>query len=358
MDTLHPNLTRKTAVLALTEGTYGTKPTIASATDALLIFGDGAGVYTPNISLIDYQALTGTVTRQPMKSGAKSAGVNINTCLMVSSKAGTAAPSLTTFYDDLLGACGLISNDATGVRHWRPHTTTTSNMESVAFEIYTDGIQHDVTGAMGYFTLNCTAGDIPRLNFSFTGKYNSPAVGAMPTDLAYPVDRKALVGASNSLAITRNSNTVPSTGENTTNTDTDERHPVVRSFTLSSGNAVAPKSDINEPDGFAGFHIPDRRPTISVVYEVEKDFTHFSPINDLEDAVTHNIQFTHTTPVASSLASVCKTEIVASQAQLTSVNYSDDGGIRMYNCAYALTHNDGDSDVTNREYRISNYFTA
>lgn len=369
MSKLAPNLSRMTTVLAKVETTYGTSSSPAAASDAMLIFGDGASVYTPNISLIDYQALTGSVTRQPMKSGAKTASVTLNTCLMVSHPGGGSA-GLTTFFDPLLAGCGLVSSDDSSpvtTRTWKPNTTVdvTPNetpdidvdLDSVCFEVYADQILHKVNGAMGSFSLTANAGDIPRLNFQFQGKYVSPQYSEMPTGVVYPSDKKSLVGFDGGLTIKRNSAT-DAYGVALTNTVTTAQKPVIRSFSLNSGNSVVAKSDINADDGFVGFHIPDRRPTINVTYEVEKDLTPFSPINDLEDSITHELVFTHKTPVASAVATVSENVITAPQAQLTNVSYSDDGGIRMYNCSYALTH-DGDSGASvDREYSIATKFTA
>lgn len=365
---LSPNLTRKTLVLAKVEGTYGTaESAVDEATDAMLVFGDGASVYTPNVGLIDYQALTGSVTRQPMKSGAKTAGVNVNTCLMLSAVAAStpAHASHITYYDRLLSACGLESVTGTGPDSltWFPETTDTSAelMKSLTFEIYTDGVKQVVSGAMGSFSINASAGDIPRMNFTFQGKYNSPTAAATPAAV-FPVDRKSLVGAANALSIKRNSATVPATGQASVNASVATNYPVVRSFAFNSGSQVAAKSDINAAAGFAGFHIPDRRPTINITFECEKALTKFSPINDLEDGITHELIFTHSTPsYTTTFLDTAKSVITAPQAQLTNVSYSDDGGIRMYNCSYALTNDDGNStaiDGTNREYTIVNSFVA
>jgi hypothetical protein len=61
------------------------------------------------------------------------------------------------------------------------YAPVSASFSSVTIYYNIDGVLHKVTGARGTFTLNGTVGQIPTIDFTFTGIYNTPTDTAAPT---------------------------------------------------------------------------------------------------------------------------------------------------------------------------------
>ncbi len=307
------NLTRKTTVFAALETTQGTPVgSFPAAGDAVLVFGDGAGVFTPEVALIDLQPLRDSLTPSKQIKGKQTARVALQTCLMSRNAVGAPAP----FFGPLLQACGAsLTGSAPTSSSAATYAPVDSAFKSISVAVYADGIKHLVVGAMGNYNLQMTAGQAPQLNFDLQGVLSAVTAAATPT-ATFPSDTKVIVG-SETLTIT------PLGGSAYT--------PVVRSVQIASGNTVSERNDANQTVGFAGYSITARAATCNVVIECDTALA-FDPINDLLATKTHAVTFNHKTGVQSEVI------FTAPTAELTGVTYADDGGFRTYNLAYRLQH--------------------
>jgi hypothetical protein len=61
------------------------------------------------------------------------------------------------------------------------YAPVSASFSSVTIYYNIDGVLHKVTGARGTFTLNGSVGEIPTIDFTFTGIYNTPTDTAAPT---------------------------------------------------------------------------------------------------------------------------------------------------------------------------------
>ena len=86
--------------------------------------------------------------------------------------------TLTPRYSDALLACGLSLNTSGSTHTYTPVSNSTA---SVTIHYNVDGILHKVTGCRGTFSLNANVGEIPTLDFTFTGVYNDPVSLAADT---------------------------------------------------------------------------------------------------------------------------------------------------------------------------------
>ena len=141
------NLSRRTVVTAKSESAYGTDPTPTLADDALLVFGDGAAVFTQNITVVDQPALRASLTPQQALIGKSMATVNLGTVLMTASKASDTAGETSSrpFYADLLKACGLTEAIGTdGSSSSTVYTPVTDDPTSATVYVYADNQLHKV----------------------------------------------------------------------------------------------------------------------------------------------------------------------------------------------------------------------
>jgi hypothetical protein len=343
------NLTRKTIVAAQTEATYGTDSTPATNTNTQadgytqLVYGDGAGVYQTDTTMIDMPSLQATLSPQSQIAGRSLSNVSLQACLCqqtTTSGAATAIP----YFDPLLMACGMDS-DATApgsafVQTYTPTSTmgeSGSTVRSATIVAYQGGavgasaIETRATGVYMNADFNLTAGQAPTIQFTGQGKYVAPAHIASVPATSYLADTKVLV-ESEALTIQKNSAIDTPTGNTLT--------PICRSISFSTGNSIIERGDVNSPEGLKGLQIISRAPTLNLVIEAEDklnggaygageatgDFYAGLKANTL-----HKVTFTHGSGVAN-----VDTTFTFDNAQLTSVNMSDDGGIRVYNLAFAL----------------------
>ena len=82
-------------------------------------------------------------------------------------------------YGKALKACGLSETVAAGTSV--TYAPVSSSFSSVTIHYNIDGVLHKVTGARGTFTLNANVGEIPSIDFSFTGIYVPPSDAALPS---------------------------------------------------------------------------------------------------------------------------------------------------------------------------------
>jgi len=164
-------LLRKRLILIETESTYGTDPTPDGA-DAVLV---------RDLNITPQQS--DTVSRDLIRPYLGASEILLaNTrveCTFSVELAGSGTAGTAPQYGKALQACGLSETvvAATSVTY----APVSSNFDSVTIHYNIDGVRHKVTGARGTFTLNANVGEIPTIDFTFTGIYNAPDDSALPT---------------------------------------------------------------------------------------------------------------------------------------------------------------------------------
>jgi len=93
--------------------------------------------------------------------------------------AGSGTAGTAPQYGKALLACGLSETVSAGVSV--TYAPVSSSFGSVTIHYNIDGVRHKVTGCRGTFTINANVGEIPTIDFTFTGIYNTPDDSALPS---------------------------------------------------------------------------------------------------------------------------------------------------------------------------------
>lgn len=176
-----PLLTRKRLILLETEGTYGTDPTPTGA-DAVL-------VRDLNITPLQSDTVSRDLVR-PYLGASEQLLANTRVEVTFSVElAGSGTAGTAPRYGKALLACGMAETvvASTSVTY----APVSASFSSCTIYYNIDGVRHKVTGARGTFTINGAVGEIPSIDFTFTGIYNAPTDTALPSvtyaDQATPV---------------------------------------------------------------------------------------------------------------------------------------------------------------------------
>ena len=164
-------LTRKRVILIEAESSYGTDPT-PTATDVVLVRDLSI---TPQSS----DVVNRDVVR-PFLGASEQLLANTSVEVSFSVElAGSGTVATPPRYGAALKACGLSETVASGTSV--TYAPVSSSFSSVTIHYNTDGVRHKVTGARGTVVLNASVGEIPSLDFTFTGIYNAPDDSALPS---------------------------------------------------------------------------------------------------------------------------------------------------------------------------------
>jgi len=166
-----PLLLRKRLILIETEATYGTDPTPDGA-DAVL-------VRDLNITPLQSDVVSRDLVRPYLGASEQLLANTRVECTFSVELAGSGTAGTAPAYGKALKACGLSETvvSTTSVTY----APVSASFSSVTIYYNIDGVLHKVTGARGTFTLNGTVGQIPTIDFTFTGIYNTPTDTAAPT---------------------------------------------------------------------------------------------------------------------------------------------------------------------------------
>lgn len=173
---------RKRAFLAKLESAYGTDPTPAGATDAVL-----AAALDPS-SPLDQEFVKRTLVRN-FYGGFENVPTRNYAALQVDLEMagfGTAGPaSPTAGYDALLRSAGLSRTVNAGIDV--QYKQISSGEESITCYFYQDGMRHIITGARSELEILMSLNEIPLFRFGLLGLFNLPTDTAMvtPTVSAY-----------------------------------------------------------------------------------------------------------------------------------------------------------------------------
>lgn len=339
-----PNLTRKTLVLAKTDASFGALNTTINeeasvSSNAMLLF-DEMNPISMDVSVVEKQIVRSSLTKSKNLIGRRLYNLKPKTMLSNAGGAdkdtavGTGATKtsggIPPFFSPLLRACGMQQSIGTSVSVlYRPRS---SGFESATAVVYADSIKHQVTGLVGTFSIDGTAGEGIEISFDMKGNYALPTLGTLPSP-TYPLDEKVLCQSENITV-------VPSSGSSFI--------PIVRSFKMDLGGTTVERKDANSAFGLYGLYFVDRKPTFELVVEVDTigNFDPFGNLASLTGSVTtHQVSFLHGAGASAGAANV---GFYFGSLQVKDVQYQDDGGIRTYAISYDVFNTTDDRDFSMR----------
>ena len=164
-------LTRKRVILIEAESSYGTDPTPA-ATDVVLVRDLSI---TPQSS----DVVNRDVVRPYLGASEQLLANTKVECTFSVELAGSGAAGTAPRYGSALKACGFSETVSSGTSV--TYAPVSASFTSVTIHYNVDGVRHIVTGCRGSFVINAAVGEIPSIDFSFTGIYNAPTDTALPS---------------------------------------------------------------------------------------------------------------------------------------------------------------------------------
>jgi len=301
-------LLRKRLILIETESTYGT--------DAAPDGADAVLVRDLNITPQQSDVVSRDLIRPYLGASEQLLANTRVECTFSVELAGSGAAGTAPQYGKALQACGLSETVSAGVSV--TYAPVSASFGSVTIHYNIDGVRHKVTGARGTFTLNANVGEIPTIDFSFTGIYNAPDDSALP-------------------AVTYANQETPLVFKNG-NTDTFSLlsySGCLQSVSMDLGNTLVYRELIGCDKEVL---ITDRNSNGTVVVEAvtmaSKDY--FTAA--LTDGSLGNLTFQHGTTAGNII------DFASTQIDIGDVSYSDQDGIAMLNIPYTAVPSTAGND--------------
>jgi len=301
-------LLRKRLILIESEVTYGT--------DAAPDGADAVLVRDLNITPQQSDVVSRDLIRPYLGASEQLLANTRVECTFSVELAGSGTAGTAPRYGKALQACGLSETIvATTSVTYAP---VSSSFDSVTIHYNVDGVRHRVTGARGTFVLNAAVGEIPTIDFTFTGIYVAPDDSALPTatyaDQATPL-------------IFKNGNT-----------DTFSLlsySGCLQSVSMDLGNSIVYRELIGCDKEVL---ITDRSSNGTVVVEAptiaQKDYF----TSALSDGTLGDLTFQHGTAAGNIV------DFASSRVDIGDVSYSDQDGIAMLNMPYTATPSTAGND--------------
>lgn len=301
--------TKKTVVYAVIEATPGSGVTPALATNSVM-------AYDVNLEIKGdmKERSFGNSDRSvyPNIRGKTVASLSFGVELKGSGSAGTAPQ-----YAPLLRACDRYETTSAGTSvTYTPATT----IITCSINVNIDGILHVLTSCAGDCEIDLTAGEIPMLNFTFSGIY------ALPTDVAVTA---ATFDA-----------TIPEIVKGTTTTF-GAYSAIIEKLVLKFGNSVVERSDFNITEGVKTFMVGNRNPTGIMTCEAA-----------LRATVSSDFWLYFNAGTSKALSMVLGTTagnivtITAPACKLSAPKYGDRDGLRTFEVEFQMARSTGDDEMT------------
>jgi hypothetical protein len=303
-----PLLTRKRLILLESEGTYGTDPTPTGA-DAVL-------VRDLNIVPLQSDVVSRDLVRPYLGASEQLLANTHVECTFSVELAGSGTAGTAPRYGKALLGCGMSETvvAATSVTY----APVSANFGSCTIYYNIDGVLHKVTGARGTFTINGAVGEIPTIDFTFTGIYNTPTDTALPSvtygDQATPVVFKA---------------------GNTTGFELLSYAGCLQSVSFDVGNSLVYRELVGCTKEVL---LTDRASTGSVVLEAVTMATKDYFTAALSDGTLGNLLFQHGQTAGNIV------DFASTRVDIGDVSYSDQDGIHMLNIPYTCVPSTAGND--------------
>ena len=234
-------------------------------------------------------------------------------------------------YGECIEACGFTGESTDDAKHLFIPNSTVATTVSILYNI--DGVQHTVKGAKGTFSINCSVGEIPTFDFTFTGVYIAPADATALT----PSYQKQ---ASPLLFNNSNTGTFKIFGETGLQ---------MSNFSLDLGNEVIYRELVG---GSPEVMITNRNITGSVTVEAvnlasggSQQWNPFAAA--LADGTLGEISFVHGTTALNKVTNqsgLVTSQTTKNRADLGSIGYSEEDGVAMWDCPYTFVPSTSGND--------------
>jgi len=168
-----PRITRKTAILAKLEPTYGTDSVPTGLADSLL-------VSDPNVNPLVANNVNRNLVRQYLGGSEQLVGTNYVEVSFTVEAAGSGTPTTAPAWGRLLRACGFAETVAAASVDYLPSSTFGANT-SLTIHYHLDGQVHKLLGSRGTFQLAMGVGERPEFRFRFIGRNGGLTATADPT---------------------------------------------------------------------------------------------------------------------------------------------------------------------------------
>lgn len=303
-----PLLTRKRLILLETETTYGTDPTPDGA-DAVL-------VRDLNITPLQSDVVSRNLIRPYLGASEQLLANTRVECTFSVELAGSGTAGTAPRYGKALLACGMSQTivASTSVTY----APVSSSFGSCTIYYNIDGVLHKVTGARGTFTINGSVGEIPTIDFTFTGIYNTP------TDTALP-------------AVTYGNQATPLVFKNGNTTDFQllSYAGCLQSVSFDVGNSLVYRELVGCTKEVL---LTDRAATGSVTLEAVTMATKNYFTAALSDGTLGNLLFQHGQTAGNII------DFASTRVDIGDVSYSDQDGIHMLNIPYTCVPSTSGND--------------
>ena len=303
-------LTRKRVILIEAESSYGSDPTPA-ATDVVLV-RDLA--ITPQSS----DVVSRDVVRPYLGASEQLLANTRVECTFSVELVGSGAAGTAPRFGSALKACGFSETvvSSTSVTY----EPISASFSSVTIHYNVDGVRHIVTGCRGNFSINTAVGEIPSIDFTFTGIYNAP------TDTALPA---VTYGAQATPLIFKNGNT--------SGFQLLSYSGALMNFTMDVGNSIVYRELVG---GTKEVLITDRAASGSVSIEApalsSKDY--FAAA--LTDTSLGNLAFLHGTTAGN------RVQFTSSKVDIGDVAYGEADGVAMLEIPYTLVPTSANDEMS------------
>jgi hypothetical protein len=303
-----PLLTRKRLILLETEATYGTDPT-PTGVDAVL-------VRDLNITPLQSDVVSRDLVRPYLGASEQLLANTRVECTFSVELAGSGTAGTAPRYGKALLACGMSETIVASTSVTYAPVSASFGSCTIYYNI--DGVLHKVTGARGTFTINGAVGEIPTIDFTFTGIYNTPTDTALPSvtygDQATPVVFK---------------------NGNTTGFELLSYAGCLQSVSFDVGNTLVYRELVGCTKQVL---LTDRASTGSVTLEAVTMATKNYFTAALTDGTLGNLLFQHGQTAGNII------DFVSTRVDIGDVSYSDQDGIHMLNIPYTCVPSTSGND--------------
>ena len=293
-------LTRKRVILVEKEQSYGTDPSPV-ATDVVLVRDLSI---TPQSS----DVVNRDVVRPYLGASEQLLANTKVECTFSVELAGSGSAGVAPRYGSALLACGFhetISSETSVT-----YTPKSDGFDSVTIHYNVDGVRHIVTGCRGTFVLNAAVGEIPSIDFTFTGVYNAPTATSLPS-VTYGNQATPLIFKNG----------------NTSGFSLLSHSGALMNMSMDVGNEIVYRELVG---GTKEVLITDRAANGSVTIEAPELGTKDFFAAALTDASLGNLQFLHGTTAGN------KVQFISSKVDIGDVSYGEADGVTMLEIPYTL----------------------
>lgn len=278
---------------------------------------DLSGIASAIEALIDAHALiTASASSAVVTLGftGSAAGVVVtsgSTALSLGNSGGTLTPTWTG---------NLTLNDSWDVEVYPvglKYQPVSSNFESLTLYFYAGGVLHKITGALGTFSVDTTAGEYGKVSFTFTGQYVDPVDALVPEDAVFETATPPII----ELAKLR----------------VDNFDAVVDKFTYDQANQVVPRPSVNDSDGYRGVRITSRAPSGGI----DPEATLLSNF-DFWSKLKNSTEMQFTMKVGQTAGNIVLFN--APRVQYTNLTYQNRDDLRVYDAGLKFARKNGNDE--------------